>query len=144
MPSPKKSISTTNGALSYPGHVLTPQDFLTFVELDEFIDDWNGLGLDDEKDLWALQIAIMANPKGAGVIQGTGGLRKLRFAPSDWNVGKRQAIRVCYVYFEEFALVLLAVAYDHNEKDNLSKAEKEGIRKYIEKSRKWLSANCCK
>jgi hypothetical protein len=114
------------------------ENFLTFVELDEFIDDWKVLGLDDDLDLWSLQNSIMANPDGAPVIQGTGGLRKMRFAPADWHVGKRGAARVCYVYFPDHALVLLCAAYDHREKDNLSPQEKEGIRAYIQQSQRWL------
>ncbi len=35
-----------------------PEDLLHFVELDEFIDDWRSLGLDDEADLFSLQMAI--------------------------------------------------------------------------------------
>ena len=41
-----------------------PEDLLHFVELDEFIDDWRSLGLDDEADLFSLQMAIMADPRG--------------------------------------------------------------------------------
>ncbi len=37
-----------------------PEDLLHFVELDEFIDDWKSLGLEDD-DLFSLQMAIMAN-----------------------------------------------------------------------------------
>jgi len=127
------------GTLKYPGHALTPQDFLTFVELDEFIDDWTALGLNDEEDLFALEVAIMADPKGPDVIKGTAGLRKVRFAPSKWNVGRSHGVRVCYVYFEDFALVVLVIAYSHNEKDNLTPAEKEGIKAYIRQSHRWLS-----
>ena len=59
--------------------------------------------------------------------------------PSALPNGAGRGVRVCYVYFEEFGLVLLVIAYDHNEKDNLSPEEKEGIKQYIAKSRKWLS-----
>ena len=53
-----------------------PEDLLHFVELDEFIDDWRSLGLNDEADLFSLQLAIMADPRGSPVIEGTGGLRE--------------------------------------------------------------------
>ena len=119
--------------------VPSPQDFLEFVELDEFIDDWKSLGLDEDSDLWALQIAIMVAPNRAPVIQGTGGLRKLRFAPPQWRSGKSGAVRVCYVYFEQHALVLLVTAYSHEEKDNLSPEEKRGIKAYIDQVTKWLA-----
>ncbi|MBL9123799.1 MAG: hypothetical protein JNG90_09215 [Planctomycetaceae bacterium] len=68
--------------------------FVRFVELDEFGDDWQELGLDLEHDLWDLQSQIMKSPV-APVMRGTGGLRKLRFAPAGESIGKRGAIRVC-------------------------------------------------
>lgn len=117
---------------------LDPRSFLTFVELDEFIDDWKSLALNEESDIWDLQTAIMANPTRAPVVAGTGGLRKLRFSAAKQKIGKSQAVRVCYVYFPEHALALLCAAYDHREKDNLSSEEKRGIRRYIEEIGKWL------
>ncbi|MGW8257775.1 MAG: hypothetical protein ACWGMZ_09855 [Thermoguttaceae bacterium] len=87
--------------------MLSPQDLLSFIELDEFINDWKKLGLNEDNDLFALQIAIMANPKGSPVIEGTGGLRKLRFATRRSGRGKRGSARVCYVFFEDHAIVLL-------------------------------------
>jgi hypothetical protein len=140
----RKRGGKQKATLKYPQHAFDPQDLLQFVELDEFIDDWKALGLDDDDDLWMLQIAIMADPAGAPVIEGTGGLRKLRFAPMDWNRGKRGAARVCYAYFEEHGIVLLCAAYDHHEKDNLSAQEKRGIKEYIDQIKKWLSERAYK
>jgi hypothetical protein len=89
-------------ALKYPQHALSPEDLLHFIETTVFTKAWEGLGLDDEEDLLALQLLIMSQPKAAPVIPGTGGLRKLRFAPVRWNVGASGAARVCYVHFEEY------------------------------------------
>jgi hypothetical protein len=125
--------------LRYPKHLIDPQDFLTFIELDDFIDDWKKLGLNDEEDIFALQIMIMANPEGSPVIEGTGGLRKLRFSSSRWKTGKRGAARVCYAYFKEYAIAILVTAYSHKEKDNLSPAEKRGIKTYLERINKYFS-----
>ena len=77
-----------------------PEDLLHFVELDEFIDDWKSLGLDDEADLFSLQMAIMADPRGSPVIEGTGGLRKLRFTSPNSQKGKRGGVRVCYAFWK--------------------------------------------
>jgi hypothetical protein len=60
------------GVLVYPKHQLTPEDLLNFCELSGFINEWESLGLDVEFDLCALQVAIMAHPKHAPVVQGTG------------------------------------------------------------------------
>ncbi len=106
-------------------------DLLHFVETDEFGDDWRGLRLDVENDLWALQTLIMAAPEAAPLIKGTGGLRKLRFAPDRWKSGKSGAARICYAYFKEHGLVLLVMAYGKEQKDTLTPDEKAGIKKYL-------------
>jgi hypothetical protein len=117
---------------------LTPGDILHFVEADEFRDDWQALGLDVEDDLWGLQTLIMSGPEMAPVIAGSGGLRKLRFAPEWWNRGKRGAVRVCYAYFAEHWTVLLVMAFGKGSKETLSAAEKKGIKEYLGRIEKWL------
>ncbi|MHC4401515.1 MAG: hypothetical protein ACYTG0_17725 [Planctomycetota bacterium] len=116
--------------LIYPNHVFQPEDLLNSIELDWFIGSWEDLKLTDD-DLSALQIAIMCNPKGADVMPGTGGLRKLRFSPERWKTGKRGALRVCYVYFEKYGIVLLSLAFRKAELGNLSPAGKKAARKAI-------------
>jgi len=113
-------------------------DVLDFIEFDGFTKDWRDLGLNDD-ELAALQIAIMSDPKFAPVVQGTGGLRKARFAPSRWARGKRGSARVCYVYFEQYSLVLLVLAYSKKDKGNLSAQEKKAIRNLIAEINKELS-----
>jgi hypothetical protein len=66
---------------------LKPDDFLRFVETDDFVSQWATLGLDDETDLWDLQISIMQNPEIGKIIPGTGGLRKVRFGRRGDRVG---------------------------------------------------------
>ncbi len=127
--------------LSYLDHQLSPEDFLHFVELDEFSDDWHDLKLNDDEDMWALQILIMCNAAGASVIKGTGGLRKLRFAPERWKVGKSGAVRVCYAYYPEYWTVLLMMAYGKNEKDSLTSEEKTGVKEYLKKYEAWLKVH---
>jgi len=124
--------------LIYKSHHLTPEDFLHFVETDEFSDDWRALGLDVEHDLWTLQMFIMSAPAMAPVVSGTGGLRKLRFAPELWNRGKRGAVRVCYAYFPTHWTVLLIMAYGKGRKETLSAVEKSAIKAYLSRVEKWL------
>lgn len=108
------------------------------MELDEFADDWKQLGLDVENDLWQLQNHIMSGPKLAPVIEGTGGLRKLRFAPPRWKRGKSGAARICYAYFEKHWTVLLVMAYGKNEKETMTVQEKAAIRNYLLQVETWL------
>jgi hypothetical protein len=74
----------------------------------------------------------MEKPRRAPVLPGTGGLRKIRYAPFKSGRGKSGGSRVCYVHFEEYAIVPLVLAYPKNEKDDLSNAEKKAIKKLIE------------
>jgi mRNA-degrading endonuclease RelE of RelBE toxin-antitoxin system len=104
---------------------------LRFVHLKPFERDWKDLRLDDD-DLFGLQVAIMLNPKGPPVVQGTGGLRKIRFAPARSGKGKSGGIRVGYAYLEEYGTVLLIVAYGKNEKDDLSADERKEIGRLID------------
>lgn len=114
-----------------------------FVETDEFRDDWEELGFDVEKDLWALQDEIMSAPTKAPIIRGTGGLRKLRFARKDQQIGKRGGVRVCYVYFEKHWMVLLVMAYGKDEKDDLAADEKRAIAAYLARIEKYLTERKC-
>ena len=91
--------------------------------------------MDDEDDLTALQLAIMFAPDGAPVVKGTGGLRKLRFAPAKWNTGTSGATRVCCVYFGDYGIVLLVYVYDKHQKETLTDAEKKVIRGFIDRAK---------
>ncbi|NQT13655.1 MAG: hypothetical protein HQ582_12960 [Planctomycetes bacterium] len=107
------------------------------MELDWFVDSWDDLTLTDH-DLSALQILIMCNPRSGRVMKGTGGLRKLRFSPESWKTGQRGALRVCYVYFEKYGIVLLSLVFRKGELDNLSEAGKKAGKKAIERIDKLL------
>lgn len=110
---------------------LEPTDCLHFIELPQFTKRWEKIGLDDEQDLSDLQIAIMSGPKSHRVVQGTAGLRKIRFAPPRWRRGKSGAARVLYVYFEEYFVVLLCIVFTKNEAENISDAVKAHVNKLI-------------
>jgi hypothetical protein len=91
-----------------------------------------------DQALQALQVIIMTHPRGGSVMEGTGGLRKLRFAPPEWEVGKSGALRVCYAYIEEVATVILALVYPKGEKDDLDDKEKARLREAIERTKQLL------
>jgi hypothetical protein len=109
---------------------MTPKDFLVFVELEGFWDDWQDLGLSDD-DLLDLQVLIAKQPRMPPVIPGTGGLRKIRFAPARWKRGKSGAVRVCYAFLAEFGAVLLVVPYSKHERDDLSPVHKKAYRELM-------------
>lgn len=101
----------------------------TFIQTLEFTKNWERLGLYDE-DLRRLELEILKNPQVGSVIQGTGKLRKMRFAFE--NQGKSGSTRVCYVDFIMHETVYLITVYPKSEKDNLSMTEKKEIKKMIE------------
>jgi len=109
-----------------------PKRFWDFVELREFTRQWDSLGLDIEGDLAALQLTLMHEPLQGKLVKGTHGLRKTRFAPPSWNVGKSGACRVLYVCFLEFATVLLCFVYAKNERADISASDKRLINKWID------------
>lgn len=99
-----------------------------FVELPSFRSDWKSMGL-TSADLLRLQEELLTNPAVGKVMQGTGGVRKMRF--SFENRGKSGSLRVIYVDFEVWKKVFLLTAYPKNEKDNLTKAERNELKKLV-------------
>jgi len=99
-----------------------------FVMMPEFDRQWQKMGLGDN-DLHRLQETLLKNPNAGDVIQGTKGLRKIRIAFE--GQGKSGSGRVVYVDFAFYEKIYLITAYPKNEKDNLSKAERNTIAKII-------------
>ncbi len=108
----------------------------TFIQTMEFSRRWEALGLKDE-DLRFLELEIMKDPDKFPVMQGTGGLRKARISLSN-NKGKSRGARVCFVDFAFAETVYLITVYGKNEKDNLSKEERNVVKKAIEALKKNL------
>ena len=100
----------------------------TFVELPLFRSKWKSLGLDDN-DLKRLQEEMLLDPKTGVVMKETGGIRKMRFAFE--HRGKSGSIRVIYVDFEIYEKIYLLTAYPKNEKDNLTKAERNELKELV-------------
>lgn len=65
-----------------------------FIILPEFEKQWKSMELTDD-DLKSLQEELTINPLKGNVMQGTGGLRKMRISLE--NRGKSSGARVCYV-----------------------------------------------
>ena len=86
------------------------------------------MGLDDD-DLRRLQEELLADHKVGKVMRETGGVRKMRFAFE--QQGKCGSVRVIYVDFEVHEKLYLLTAYPKNEKDNLSKAERNTLKQLV-------------
>ena len=104
----------------------------SFVEIPLFRKRWEEIGLNDD-DLRRLQLVLLENPEAGVMMQGTGGLRKIRFALQ--GKGKSGGARVCYVVFVEFEMIYLITAFTKDEQDNLSQEEKNILKKRIKELR---------
>jgi mRNA-degrading endonuclease RelE of RelBE toxin-antitoxin system len=63
---------------------------------------------------------ILKDPQIGDVIQGTGGLRKLRLSDKNGNKGKRGGFRVIYLDIPKKELTYLIFIYPKNIKSDLS------------------------
>lgn len=102
--------------------------FREFVRLPEFEKCWVDAGL-TEDDMLELEKTLCLNPESGDMVEGTGGLRKLRWALP--NTGKRGGIRVVYVDFVYYEKTYLLSAYKKSVKDTLNDVEKNEIKKVI-------------
>lgn len=98
----------------------------TIVELPEFQRCANALLSETEKQ--AIISYLAAHPLSGTVMQGTGGIRKLRWASG--NKGKSGGVRVIYYYHNENIPLFLLTVFGKNEKANLSKAERNELCKF--------------
>jgi mRNA-degrading endonuclease RelE of RelBE toxin-antitoxin system len=97
-----------------------------FVELPAFA-KYRPDYLDDE-GFRDLQNSLMANPEAGDVIEGTGGLRKLRQADPRRGKGKRGGLRVIYYWWDGKRQFWLFTLYDKDEMDDLSVKEKKVLK----------------
>ncbi|TWX63607.1 type II toxin-antitoxin system RelE/ParE family toxin [Colwellia sp. C1TZA3] len=71
---------------------------------------------------------LAEHPKAGDLMQGTGGIRKLRWAKS--GVGKSGGVRVIYYFHSESMPLFLLSLFGKNEKANLSHSERNLLAKF--------------
>lgn len=101
-----------------------------FVELPPF-ERYRSEYLDDAS-FRTLQLLLMRNPEAGDVIQGTGGLRKLRFADERRQKGKRGGIRVIYYWWTGAAPFWLFTLYGKDVQDDLNAAQKKALKRLLD------------
>ena len=97
---------------------------IEFIETPIFTKQIKSLATDDE--LKDLQVELIAQPEKGDLIQGTGGLRKIRMATG--GQGKSGSVRVIY-FLATVEIIYLVLAYPKNIKDNLSHTDKAQLKK---------------
>ena len=97
-----------------------------YVETKIFSAGWKQLG-QSEEELRLLQNFLTKQPELGVVIQGTGGLRKLRWARERAQSGKRGGLRVIYLDVPTKERIFLILVYGKNEKEDLGEMEKREL-----------------
>jgi hypothetical protein len=97
-----------------------------FVELPAF-SRYRAAYLDDA-GFNGLQDAMMKNPESGDMIEGTGGLRKLRHGDPRRGKGKRGGLRVIYYWWASRSQFWLFTLYDKDEMEDLSSDEKRALK----------------
>ena len=98
---------------------------ITVVETRAFISVAKGrMG---RQEIEALIDVLAAAPECGDLIKGTGGLRKVRFGVG--GKGKRGSVRVVYYFYNETMPLFLLTVFAKNERDNLSKSERNTLAK---------------
>jgi mRNA-degrading endonuclease RelE of RelBE toxin-antitoxin system len=80
----------------------------------------------------ALQALLMQMPETGDVIQGTGGLRKLRFGDERRQKGKRGGIRVIYYWWARGMQCWLFTLYGKDVQDDLSAEQKRMLKTMLD------------
>lgn len=73
---------------------------------------------------------LAVHPKAGDLIEGTGGIRKLRWGRG--GRGKSGGVRVIYYYHSELMPLYLLALFAKNKQGNLSKAERNELAKLVD------------
>ncbi len=83
-----------------------------------------------DEDYRQFQNTLLRSPELGDVIQGTGGLRKVRVATK--GKGKRGGARVIYYYFDSHQRFYLLTIYAKNEMSDLTADQKRQLKTFVE------------
>lgn len=86
----------------------------------------------DDDAFQGLQQLLMANPEAGEVIQGTGGLRKVRYGDARRGKGKRGGLRVIYYWRVRAGQFWLFTVYDKDEAGDLTADQRKALRRRLE------------
>jgi hypothetical protein len=87
--------------------------------------------LDDEL-FRSFQLELLKNPETGDLVEGMGGLRKVRFSDQRRGKGKRSGLRVIYYWWSGFDQFWLFTVYSKNEQDDLSPSQKKLFRQTLD------------
>jgi hypothetical protein len=82
----------------------------------------------DDDGLRRLQAVLLADAEAGDLIEGTGGLRKLRFGDVRRSKGKRGGLRVIYYYWIKGPEFWLFALYDKGERSDLTPDQRAALK----------------
>lgn len=86
-------------------------------------------------DYQEFQMALLEQPDKGDVIQGCGGMRKVRWRDVKRNKGSRGGLRVIYLHVPEASRFLLLDVYNKDEAEDLTKEERKLLASLVENYR---------
>lgn len=89
----------------------------------------------DDDGFAELQRYLTRNPEAGDMVPGAGGIRKLRWKDPRRGKGRRGGLRVIYYCFLSEQEIWLLTLYDKNEAADLTKDEREQLRRALESER---------
>jgi hypothetical protein len=102
---------------------------MTVLETEEFVIAAERLMTEGKRA--ELVMFVAANPEAGDIVPETGGVRKLRWAIE--GRGKRGGARVIYYYHSERLPIVMLDMYAKNAKADLTKAERNAMKRRIPK-----------
>ena len=83
----------------------------------------------DDESYRSLQLALLLRPELGPLIRGSGGLRKIRWAPS--GRGKRGGLRVIYFWDEVSETFYMLYVYPKNDQEDLTAQQLRVLRRLV-------------
>ena len=100
---------------------------MRFIETPVFTKEVREFLSDD--DYRALQTILMLRPQQGALIQGTGGLRKIRWAGK--GKGKRGGFRIIYYWHEKTDSFYMLLIYAKNEQEELTSQQRKILSRLV-------------
>ena len=105
-----------------------------FVESKNFQQFVDSLG--DPNLVADIQSLILEDPESGAVVQGTGGIRKMRVADRSRGKGTRGGFRVLFLDLPDKEKSYLLVIYQKGRKEDISNDEKKALKELVQKIKK--------
>ena len=109
---------------------------ITVIETPEYLKRAGNIF--SENEMMNITFSLATQPTAGTIIQGTGGVRKLRWGVH--NKGKRSGARLIYYYHDKTIPLTMLTAFEKSERANISKSERNELKILVKKLVKSLKA----